>query len=68
MTLMMTMFGWQQNRWRRMKTTIWIKKPMVIYAGGNPNTGQAPELTIELTNPQILIDPEKNQIIILETK
>lgn len=51
-----------------MKTTVWIKRNMVIFAGGNPNTGQTPELTIEVINPQILIDPDKGQIIILETK
>ena len=51
-----------------MKITVWIKKRMVIYAGGDPNKGQAPEITIEIENPQILVDSTTGQIIILETK
>ncbi len=50
-----------------MKTTVWIKKKMVIFAGGDPNKGQHPELTVEVNNPQILVDTEKGQIVILET-
>jgi hypothetical protein len=51
-----------------MKTTIWQKKPMVIYIGGDPTKNKAPELTVEIQNPQILIDTESNTITILETK
>jgi len=41
---------------------------MTIFAGGDPNKGEPPELTIELREPQIMVDPEKGQIIIKETK
>lgn len=51
-----------------MKTTIWLQKKMTIYAGGDPTTGQRPELTIELDNPQIKIDPNEGRIVILESK
>jgi len=49
-----------------MKTTIWLRRKMTIFAGGDPNKGEAPELTIELNHPQIMVDPEKGIIIIKE--
>jgi hypothetical protein len=51
-----------------MKTTIWEKKPIVIYIGGDPLKNKAPELTIEIQNPQIQIDTDSSTITILETK
>lgn len=49
--------------------TIWFKQPVVsLFVGGDPSKGQAPIITATLEKPQILIDPEKNTIIILETK
>jgi hypothetical protein len=50
------------------KTTIWRRNRIVIYIGGDPAKGQNPELTIELENPQVLIDSESNIITIVETK
>lgn len=51
-----------------MKLTIWLKKPTTIYLGGNPEVGQAPVLTAELQKPQILVDPDKSTVVIVETK
>jgi hypothetical protein len=51
-----------------MKTTIWLKKPMVIYMGGDPTKNQTPEFTIEIQNPQIQLDTDKNTVVIIETK
>jgi hypothetical protein len=53
---------------RIMKTTVWQKKKVVIYIGGNPASGQVPEITIELDNPQIQFDSDNNSMIITETK
>lgn len=52
-----------------MKLTVWLKQPAVIlYIGGNPDKGQAPLVTAELEKPQILIDSDKNTVVIIETK
>ena len=51
-----------------MKTTVWQKKKVVIYVGGDPSKGQVPDLTIEIDNPQIQLDSNNNIIIITETK
>jgi hypothetical protein len=51
-----------------MKTTVWKKNIVTIYVGGDPAKGQIPELTIELNNPQILTDSDKNVMVIVETK
>lgn len=50
-----------------MKTTVWKKDKVVIYIGGDPTKGQVPDITLELNNPQIQLDTEKNHIIIVET-
>jgi len=51
------------------KFNVWIKKPKVaIFIGGNPQKGQAPVITGEMDNPQIIIDKIKNTITIVETK
>jgi len=47
---------------------VWLKSNAVVYVGGDPSKGKAPILTITLEKPQVLIDPEKNTIVILETK
>lgn len=49
-----------------MQTTIWLRKRMSIFMGGDPNKGENPEITIDVKDPQIMIDPEKGQIIIKE--
>lgn len=51
-----------------MKTTVWQKKKIVIYIGGDPSKGQAPEVTVELDNPQVRFDTDSDTIIIAETK
>lgn len=52
-----------------MEYTFWLKKEATIFMGGDPNKGAAPSLTVvKVANPQILIDPEKGIITIVETK
>lgn len=52
-----------------MQLTAWLKvSGVTLYVGGDPAKGKAPVLTIILEQPQILIDPEKNTITIIETK
>lgn len=51
-----------------MKTTVWIKRKIVIFIGGDPVKGQAPELTLDMNNPQILVDHDTGKITIIETK
>jgi hypothetical protein len=51
-----------------MKTTVWKKGKVTIFVGGNPAAGQNPEVTLELTDPQILVDSDKNIITIVESK
>ena len=49
--------------------TVWIKQPaVVVYIGGDPTKNIAPVITATLEKPQILVDPEKNTITIVETK
>lgn len=49
--------------------TVWLKQPAVIlYIGGDPAKNVAPVITATLEKPQILVDPEKNTITIVETK
>lgn len=51
-----------------MKSTIWKKGKVTIYIGGNPEKNQAPEITLELNDPQFQLDTDKNTIIIFESK
>jgi hypothetical protein len=51
-----------------MKTTVWAKKKVTVYIGGDPAKNQAPEITIEMENPQFQFDTDKNTIIIFETR
>ncbi len=52
-----------------MKLNIWLKgNKTTLYIGGDPEKGQAPVVTAELTDPQILIEPDKYSIKIVETK
>ena len=51
-----------------MKVTIWRNMNIVVYIGGDPEKGKAPEITLELEKPQIQMDTNKNTIIITETK
>lgn len=48
--------------------TIWLKNPAVtIFIGGDPAKGQVPVITGKLINPQIIVDPDKNTITIVDT-
>ena len=52
-----------------MQSNVWLKQGVTtIYIGGDPAKGKAPQVTIALSNPQVLIDHDKNTITIVETK
>ena len=49
--------------------TFWLKKETTVFMGGDPTKGGTPVLTVvHVQNPQVLIDPEKGTITIIETK
>ncbi len=49
--------------------TAWLKvKNVKLYLGGDPEKGQAPIITVNLDMPQVIIDPLKNTITIIESK
>lgn len=39
-----------------------------MYIGGNPEKNESPILTLELDNPQIQFDTDKNIIVVFESK
>ena len=52
-----------------MKLTIWLKgSKTIMYVGGDPEKKEIPVITAELKDPQILIEPDKYTITVLETK
>jgi hypothetical protein len=52
-----------------MKLTIWLKgDKTTLYIGGDPEKKEVPVVTAELKDPQILIDPDRYKITIIETK
>ncbi len=51
-----------------MKVTVWEKKNVVIYIGGDPEKNIPPVITLEMVDPQIAWDTNKNVMIIKETK
>ena len=51
-----------------MKYTIWQKKAVVIYIGGDPAKGEAPEITLEIEQPQFQFDSDKPIVTIVEAK
>ena len=49
--------------------TVWLKKSDVtLYVGGNPSKGESPVITATLEKPQIVFDPDKKTVTIVETK
>ena len=50
-----------------MKTTIWLKRNVVIYIGGDPDKNKPPVITLELVEPQIIFDEHDGKIKIIET-
>ena len=51
-----------------MKITFWKRGTVTIYVGGDPVKNTSPDLTIEMQDPQILVDQDKQTIQIVETK
>ena len=52
-----------------MKLTIWLKDiKTTLYIGGDPDAGKAPVVTAELQNAQLLIEPDKYTVKIIEGK
>lgn len=53
-----------------MEYTFFLKgKEATVFMGGDPSKGGVPSLTVvRVQNPQVLIDPEKGTITIIETK
>jgi hypothetical protein len=51
-----------------MKVNIWEKKRITIFIGGDPEKNEAPIITLEMDNPQIKFDTDKNTIVIHETR
>ena len=70
MIQMTTMFMLQQNKeeGKAMKITVWAKRDMTIYVGGDPEQGKNPEITIEVKDPQLSWDTDKYTMIVRETK
>jgi len=49
--------------------TTWLKvSGVTLYIGGDPLKGQPPVVTVKLEKPQVVVDPTKNTIVIVETK
>jgi hypothetical protein len=65
---MTTQYGLQQSEGEDMKTTVWQRKKVTMFIGGDPAKNETPTITLELDNPQIQFDSDKNVIIIFESK
>jgi len=50
-----------------MELNIWVKKRTTLFIGGDPSKGQAPVVTAEMENPQLLINTDTGVITIVET-
>jgi len=51
-----------------MDINVWFLEDATIFIGGDPTKNKPPFLTVKLKAPQIIIDKEKNQAIIIEGK
>lgn len=51
-----------------MKVNVFQKRNVIVYIGGDPEKNQPPEITLELINPQIKWDADKNVVVITETR
>lgn len=51
-----------------MQTNIWLKKKITVFIGGDPEKNEAPIFTLEMENPQIKFDTNKNTMTVFETK
>ena len=49
--------------------TVWLNRSgVILLIGGDPKNGKPPIITAKLEKPQIQVDPESGEIIILENK
>jgi len=49
--------------------TNWLKvKNVMVYLGGSPEQGKAPLVTVQMDNPQVIVDPNKKTITIIEAE
>lgn len=48
-----------------MKLNVWIPKLTTIFIGGDPSKGTKPIITLELQEPQLLVDTEAGIITIV---
>jgi hypothetical protein len=51
-----------------MKITVWDKRKVTVYIGGDPEKNQPPVITVEMDSPQIKFDTDKNIMLVNETK
>lgn len=51
-----------------MKTTVWMKRNIVISIGGDQEKNVPPLITLEIKDPQIIFDEHDGKIKIVETK
>lgn len=52
-----------------MKINLWLKgAKTTIFIGGDPTQNQPPVITLEIKDPQILIEPDKYTVTILESQ
>ena len=51
-----------------MKVNVWQKKKVTIYIGGDPEKNESPVITLEMDQPQIKFDADKNVMLLFETK
>jgi hypothetical protein len=51
-----------------MKTTIWVKRNVTVFIGGDAEKNIPPLITLEMKDPQIIFDEHDGKIKIVETK
>jgi len=51
-----------------MQVSIWQKKKVTVFIGGDPEKGESPVITLEMDNPQIKFDANKNTMVVFESK
>lgn len=51
-----------------MVLNIWLKdRTVTMYFGGDPEKSKPPVMTAELRSPQIIVEPDKNKIRVIES-
>lgn len=51
-----------------MKITVWAKRDITMYVGGDPEENRNPEITVQVKSPQISWDTDKYTMTVKETK